>query len=343
MGTIYQFICHQLLGVTLEYRSAFIFSAICMLIWVVVYMIMGCRIIDRMYERDNMTLFVVLVAYTILAASLITGTDYIGSAETVMLIVTILDVYVITNGGNIVLMIIFPLIGMVAGSHYLFAFMGCIIVLLIARYILTHNNKYKVTAIINLISAVGFYIYYIIRGGITDNQFVHNLAKLLDDDGQVKRGLYDYYVNGISSVWSGFPETYVSVLRIFVTLILLIPIIHFMIICAGKLIKRAKSDNTTLPAKLYRGWFIGGISIVPLFVLGNNYGTWFFAIASYFLLTTLGFIMMGDRNIIDVLTDTFKNIRSNYKWLILLLIYLILFTPIDSVRVCTFVDNFVSW
>ena len=144
----------------------------------------------------------------------------------------------------------------------------------------------------------------------------------------------------IVKFWS-YPALYVIALRIMLTLLLTSPFIVFAIIVFKKMLDRAKIEGTNVG--IYKLWMCGGLLAVPLFFMGNNYGTWFFALFSYYLIGIIGLIVVNDKIVTGVLSDIFKTIREKCAYLILLLIYAVMFTPIDSVKVCTFVDNFINW
>ena len=144
----------------------------------------------------------------------------------------------------------------------------------------------------------------------------------------------------IVKFWS-YPALYVIALRIVLTLLLTSPFIVFAIIVFKKMLDRAKIEGTNVG--IYKLWMCGGLLAVPLFFMGNNYGTWFFALFSYYLIGIIGLIVVNDKIVTGVLSDIFKTIREKCAYLILLLIYAVMFTPIDSVKVCTFVDNFINW
>ena len=138
-----------------------------------------------------------------------------------------------------------------------------------------------------------------------------------------------------------YPASHVIALRIVLTLLLTSPFILFAIIVFKKILDRATAENTNVSN--YKIWMCGGLLAVPLFFMGNNFGTWFFAVFSYYLIGIIGMIIANDEIVTSVLSDIFKTIREKCAYLILLLIYAVMFTPIDSVKVCTFVDNFINW
>lgn len=140
----------------------------------------------------------------------------------------------------------------------------------------------------------------------------------------------------------GFPKLYVSILRVAVTIILSTPFIIFAAVLFRRITNKAKKGMGR-KVWVYRLWSIGGVIFLPLFVISNNYGTWFLTIAVYYLISTLIFVLTRDEAVTSAIDEIIGAIRSRYKWCILLLIYLVMFTPIDSVKVCTFVDNFIAW
>lgn len=305
--------CLRCIGIELPVETSIdnILSLILMVVWIIVYCVWGTVIINRLYEGNNRILFVVLISFSIIAASIMTGADYIGTTQAAMLIVTMIDVYIIAMDGYRVFMIILPVIGLLSGSSYLFEYMGCIIILLLANYYRLDKKKYKMVLIINIIEAVGFFIFHIIMGNVTSSKI-------------------------------GFPAVHISILRVVVTLILCIPFIVMGIVIVKKIFAKAISSKI-LPMWLYKTWIAGGLFVVPLFFLVNNYGTWFFAIATYYLLTLIGFIVMNNEDVISSLTSVFESIRDKYKWVIILVLYEIFFTPIDNVKIGTFVNNFIQW
>ena len=305
--------CLRCIGIELPIDSSFdnVLSLILMIVWIIVYCIWGLFVVNRIYEGNNKLLFVILIAFSILSASIMTGADYIGTTQAAMLIVTIIDVYIVATDGYRVFMIILPVIGLLCDSSYLFEYMGSIFVLLIVNSIRLDKKKYRMILIINAIEAVGIYIYHIVMGNVISSEI-------------------------------GFPSIHISVLRVVVTLVLCIPFIVFAIVLYSKIIINARQSKV-LPMWAYKMWITGGIFVTPLFFLVNNYGTWFFAIAAYYLLTAIGFILMNNEDVIISFTQVFDSIRSKYKWLIILLLYEIFFTPIDNVKVGTFVNNFIQW
>ena len=152
MGTLFRLICPVFTDNIYSYKTAFIFSAIVMFAGVFCYIIMGIIILRRIKEDRQELIFILLFLFTIFAMSLYTAEDYIGSAESVMLTIMLLNVICIVGDTNIIPMLILPLAGMVFSSDYLFAYMGVTIMLLMYRY---HNskgsNKYLIVLIINII------------------------------------------------------------------------------------------------------------------------------------------------------------------------------------------------
>lgn len=138
-----------------------------------------------------------------------------------------------------------------------------------------------------------------------------------------------------------YPEPHVIALRVVLTLLLTSPFIVFAVIVFKKIIDKAKAERTNVI--IYKLWMCGGLLAVPLFFMGNNFGTWFFAFFSYYLIGIVGLIISNDEIVTSVLSDIFKAIREKCAYLILLLIYAVMLTPIDSVKVCTLVDNFINW
>ena len=141
--------------------------------------------------------------------------------------------------------------------------------------------------------------------------------------------------------FKSFPSIYFVIMRILITLLLTLPFIVLFVKAFAIVLDRAKTKPVDF--KLYKLWLFGGVLVVPLFFMGNNYGTWFFAFFSYYLIGIIGLIIANDEIVTSVLSDMFKVIREKCAYLILLLIYAVMFTPIDSVKVCTFVDNFINW
>ena len=285
--------------------------AILMIVWVIVYCIWGTKVINRLYERGIDTGFVLLILFSIMSASILSGGDYMGSVQSVMLIVTILDVYVIATNGSVILMIILPAIGILLDRTYLFAYMGCIVILLLFNMYVRDAVKYLTVLIINIIETVAVFI------------------------------IYNYY--GIAEETVGFPALYVSLFRVGLTILLTVPFSAFFVIIFERVLVRKKKSRGVPPRFIYKLWMIGGITVAPLFFMINNFGTWFFVIGSYYILTSLGLIIMDNKVVTRVFGDVLSLIRLRYKWLVILLLYAIFFTPIDSVKVGMFVDNFISW
>ena len=134
-----------------------------------------------------------------------------------------------------------------------------------------------------------------------------------------------------------------SLFRVGLTILLTVPFSAFFVIIFERVLVRKKKSRGVPPRFIYKLWMIGGITVAPLFFMINNFGTWFFVIGSYYILTSLGLIIMDNKVVTRVFGDVLSLIRLRYKWLVILLLYAIFFTPIDSVKVGMFVDNFISW
>ncbi len=300
--------CFRCIGVE-EFLSSFV-GAVSMAVYVLLYILWGILIIRKTPADKMYNIFILLIFFTIWAMSMFTGADYIGSTNTLALLCMLYEVYLIIIDANIVLLIICPLIGVLARSEFLFAYMGLIIVLLAYNAIYKNRTKYMAAIIINLCTNIGTYLFFAFSS-------VNRIPELI--------GFEDDNI--------GFPDISVSLLRIGIMCVLLIPYIAFYAI----FIKRMNKPKNTF----YRILPLGALSIVPLFIMINNYGTWFFAIVAYYSLSIMALILMNDPKVDSAFSGIIYEIRSNYKYLVLLLIYAVLFTPIDNVKIGYFVNNFI--
>lgn len=285
-------------------------DSVSMAVYVLLYILWGLLIIRKTPADKIYNIFILLIFFTIWAMSIFTGADYIGSTNTLALLCMLYEVYFIIIDANIVFLVLCPLIGVLARSEFLFAYMGLIIVLLIYNAIYKNKTRYIAAIIINLCTNIGTYLFFTFSSA-------NRIPELI--------GLEDDYI--------GFPDISISLLRTGIMCVLLIPYIVFYVILIKKM-KRAEGA-------FYRILPFGAISIVPLFFMINNYGTWFFAIVAYYSLSTMALILMNDQKVDGAFSGIINTIRSNYKYLVLLLIYAVLFTPIDNVKIGYFVNNFI--
>lgn len=294
-------------------EDAFSTGAIVTYICLIIYVIIGNVLIRKADESRLEYIFILMLLFTIFAMSIFTAEDYIGSAETVVLTILITNVLCIIRGVNVTALILLPIMGMIISADYLFAYMGIVFILLIYKSMTDENGKrYRLTAVVNAITTVLMYVYYIISD-------------------------YDFYF-GTRAGYDKFPSLSVCVLRIVITTLLLTPYIIFFVILYRRIIREATGKLRTF----YKLLPFGFILTVPLFFISNNYGTWFFAIIAYHLLVLLSLIMMNDKCVFEAFKHIIDTIKKDYKWLVILLLYAVFFTPIDSVKIGQFVNNFVT-
>ena len=130
-------------------------GSVSMAVYVLLYILWGMLIIKRTPSDKIYNIFILLIFFTIWAMSIFTGADYIGSTNTLTLLCMLYEVYFIIIDANIVLLVICPLIGVLARSEFIFAYMGLIIVLLIYNAIYKNKTKYIAAIIINLCTNIG--------------------------------------------------------------------------------------------------------------------------------------------------------------------------------------------
>ena len=339
MGTLFKIICSVFTNDVYTYRSAFIFSAVVMFVGFIVYVVMGVNLIGRVSEDKREVIFILLLFFTIFAMSIYTGEDYIGSAESVMLTVMLINVACIIRGSNIVALILCPIVGMVLSSDYIFAYTGVVIVLLVYRLLQgQEKNKYKAALIVNIVSTLSLYVFFSLSHTAEYEDTIREHARSLSDEEEVKEGLLDFYFYGQAGGFDSLPDLYVCLLRVIVPIILLAPFIAFVVLLLKKVYKRNTDKRLRT---LYKVMPFGCLLCAPLYFYSNNYGTWMFCMIAYTVISILGLILMGEENIYKSLHEIIAVIKLKYKWLVLLLIYAVLFTPIDSVKVCRFVNNFI--
>ena len=339
VGSMYKLIAGFFTDDVYSYNVAFIFSAILMLLGIIIYIIMGNVLLAKADEARREAAFIILIFFTIFAASIITAEDYIGSAQSFLLITLLIYIYCLIVNKVSALLFVIPIIAMITDSDFALEYMSIIIVLLLYRiYTSTNKTKYKAILFVNLISTILLYIYFIISHTALYEDVIRTRAKALSSEYEVKEGLLKYYMYGFAGGMDSMPEPIICIQRIVYMILLLIPFIVFFVIMYRRVWKATISSSNRL---FYRILPFGSILVIPLFIYSNNYGTWFFAMLSYYVLTTLALILMGDEHVYTAFNGIINTIKTKYKWLIILLIYAVFFTPIDSVKVGQFVNNFV--
>ena len=320
-------------------KNADALTVILMIALFAAFLAWGCIVIRITDEYNNYDLFALLIFFTVMSASIFTGEDYTGSAESIMLVIMLFSVLIIVQRRGNALMCLLSIPGIIVSTDYFFEYMGIIYVLLIYRTLQDiHRKKHDLeayenegTAFVNMINNSIKTDKKIIIFNIVFSVIAYILCAYHHVGYYYKRAAY-----------SIFPELSVCLLRIAVTVVLLSPFIAFFVILYKRIIRMAAALENDM-RMFYKLMPYGFLLAIPLFFMSNNYGTVFFAIIAYHVIIIFGLIFMGDGIVYSAYTTIIKDIKTKHKWLILLMIYAVLFTPVDSVKICYFVDSFINW
>lgn len=311
-----------------------------MLLWMTGTILKHCR--DHEIEAK-----ILLGCLMIFAVPMFLTSDNFGRLDVYLMIIMLFCMILILEEKFEVL--ILPSVALAALIHEGFVFMNLniILVLLFYKLLTKQEKKEKVKYIALLVLTFTipsiFFLYFEFfshRFGTDVYQETIALAKKLSVDGKTyHKQVVMHEIMGMDI--AGMEKKHHRWNRED-TPIFLVLFSPYIILAVKFFYSYVKKCHTKVDKWLALSFLIAPLTLLPEIILKVDYGRYMFAICFYYIVMTLCYISMQEKNMLETVNQ-WKNILLQHKiWSVAGVCYLFMFVPFRGYRICDLVTGIVS-
>ena len=311
-----------------------------MLLWMTGTILKHCR--DHEIEAK-----ILLGCLMIFAVPMFLTSDNFGRLDVYLMIIMLFCMILILEEKFEVL--ILPSVALAALIHEGFVFMNLniILVLLFYKLLTKQEKKEKVKYIALLVLTFTipsiFFLYFEFfshRFGTDVYQETIALAKKLSVDGKTyHKQVVMHEIMGMDI--AGMEKKHHRWNRED-TPIFLVLFSPYIILAVKFFYSYVKKCHTKVDKWLAMSFLIAPLTLLPEIILKVDYGRYMFAICFYYIVMTLCYISMQEKNMLETVNQ-WKNILLQHKiWSVAGVCYLFMFVPFRGYRICDLVTGIVS-
>ena len=347
LGTLYQRISEHLPWEMQNHMAVFNFNGVVTIFYFLVLFLFLGICMHRCPEDYKRNLKHVILFLSIFAFPVFMGSKNFGSVYLYLSILTLLSIIVLFSNILEWLVIPFRIIAMCIHEDFLFLHASLIVVILLWKIFIEKNMGKKIyhlmVMILFSISIIGLWVYFTYYSQYIGDPLViaeelKPAAKALSQDGLTYNSIlikHELLGMDLAPIVAEFYQDNAIDFPVFC--LLFAPYIYFGIRFFIKLIK---DESSTFGKRvLYLAMFLGGTSMIPLFINKIDYGVYIYTLFFYYIVIVILGITIQDEKIhhnFDSLKMELKEITSlNYIWLL----YPFLLTPFKGVTISTQVHN----
>lgn len=347
LGSIYTLADRILPWDLMNYRWVLIFSwGMTLLFYFVLslffyFVLRNCRE-EYLREAEAAILFLSIFVF-----STFSGHNNFGRVDLELLFVSLIGVILIVRDRGTEFVPLLAAAGVLFHEGYVFMYANLILVMLFYRWMKAEGKKRFRWARIFIetlaVSAALFaWFYWHARDGVGSDyvtEILHNAMKL-GCKNMYHPTLIDAEIFGYDLT---LPE-HVFHLENFVQMpIFLILFLPYLIPGALLCIRLLKGGKDLRSRLAYLAFALGGATLLPNFLLKVDYGRWILAAVCYYSIVLLAMLRIRDDEVGEVFCEIVTKIRSKGAFTLLLLVYPLIFVPLQDVYVTAWIKDLSDW
>ena len=312
-----------------------------MLLWLIGTILKHC-------QNHEIETKILLGCLMIFAVPMFLTSDNFGRLDVYLMIITIFCIILILEEKFEVL--ILPAVALAALIHEGFVFMNLNIILVLLFYkALTQQGKkekVKYIALLVLTFAIPsvFFLYFeFFSHHFGRDVYIETiaLAKKLSVDGKTyHKQVIMHEIMGIDI--AGMEKKHHRWNRED-TPIFLVLFLPYIILAVKFFYSYVKKCHTKIDKWLATAFLIAPLTLLPEIILKVDYGRYMFAICFYYIVMTLCYISMQEKNMLETV-GVFREALMKHKVAMTMgICYLLAFVPFRGYRICNLVTYIVSW
>lgn len=350
LGTIYQGI-GKVFGIDMfSYVSAMRFMEISTVLFFLIFLIFIMACLKYCSEESYRYVPYLGLLYTIFTIPTFSCEFNFGRVDLFMLSMSLIGVILLLCEKMEWLVIPVSALGVMFHQGYVFMFYNVLLALLFYKILSTHGKKQKKYILIfglSLMLCGALFLWFQLfshgNGEAYLAEIVHN-ARLVGRNQKIHLDLIRAEIVGIDLTEEEKKYRACNIEDIICFTILMSP---YIVTCIQFLRGLLTKAQTAAEKWKYLAVAAGALTMVPDFLLKVDFGRWTYAVISYYMITILSLLAMGDKNTEQQVKRVMDNIYGK-PWAALFLVYPILFVPFHDVvitetidRVCILVRQFI--
>lgn len=343
-GAFLDLVCAILGDKFYTYNTVLVIYLVFLLIYFVVLWTFAKKLINTVENKDYARIFVLM--FTPFYVDMFISFSNSGRTDMVLIILSIIAGYAIMKEKALILCVICPAIGVMIHEGYVMDYYNIVIACLLYKMILSEGKKrtrflawFGASVCITAMLVTWLFalskVYIPVSQEIYD-EIVSRAEILTFEGGYTHYQFLKAEVLGadISETDAAFMANARSELPLF--LLCFLPIL----IKGYQIIKRIVT--TTQYKKTAILLCMGPLSLVPLFISKCDYGRWFFAFVTYYVVVMSLLIISGNKTVEKAFEDETESTMKNGWEGIFLAIYLMLFVPFRTFYVSSLSNGILN-
>ncbi len=348
IGSLYHAIDRLVPWDMISYEHSLLYTRIVTALFYVLLFIFFRFILKRLPRETVKYGELILTAYVIFAVPMFACRKNFGRVDIYLVGLSLLGVMLIVSRRARWLLIPIVMACVCIHQGYVFMFFNIILVLLIYSFCTpgtesrAHFFRAGFLFAVCFLAGSALFLYFEFFSRTNGEAFVEEIianATKLSYKGDYHETLIDHEILGIdlaAEEWDFHKENFV---QFPIYLVLLSPLVWML--C--RLIKGIMSRARTVSDKI-KYFFVcfGPLTLLPSYILKVDYARWTFAVFTYYTLVILALLAMKDAVIEESIREV-ASIRRRYPGLVLLLPYMLLFSPFWDVYMCQALKRISDW
>ncbi len=339
IGTIYQGLGKIFPMNVFTYSSVKIYTMVITVIYILILLGFYRVILHQAQGKARHAIQVLTLFFTTFAVPFFVGYDNFGRLDIYLVMLTLVGVMLLTRERLEWLLIPLAALAVMVHQGYVFMYLNIFLVLLLYK-ILSSTDKRKRKYIVILIccfviSSVLFlwFEFFSHMQGKEIYQDVIGIAKSITYQGKYHKDVIDKEIMGVDLSVREWQEHLQNFVELPIFLLLFSP---YLILLVGFFERLITSTQEKLCRWKYIVVAAGALTMLPNFILKVDYGRWIFAVISYYIITLLVLIALGDHQVMDSLLWQYQWLKKKGRFLPgLLMAYALCFTPLCDLSICS--------
>ncbi len=338
IGTLYQWMDGIIPIDLMNYENSIVAILVITLVFYSFFLFFIWKCMTLVEEKFRPVLGYVFVFFVINLVPMFAHKRNFGRIDLFMLLFSAIGVLCIWTKKTIWLVIPLAILSVMVHQGYVFLYFNILLAFLFYEY--EKNNDCKLGVLLLVIfvicSALFFYFELFSHGSGKENvdEIIRN-ATALSRDGKYHETLIDKEILGKDLTEVELYMRVENLIELPFFLLFTSPYWLSGISFAKRVVCRAGSMKENW---MYRLMFMGGLTTLPCFLLKVDYGRWFFAVISYYVILLVGFVIKKDNLVTqELLVEKEKWIEKPY--LAILFLAPVLFVPYWDVHISPIVKG----
>ncbi len=353
LGTIYHVIEKILPGDQMNYSFALGFGVFCTLLMIPALLWFSKTVLEKTEESARIPAEILLLILALITMGTYSAGYNFLRVDMFMLLTSLLGITLLIKDKAAFLCIPLSVIGVMFHQGYVFMYFNIILITTVVLFLKAEEKKDKIKygayTVLSFVFASIFFLYFEMfsrNSGREVYETVRSEAEKLSYKGIYHTTLLAHETLGVDLDDTEYVLRVLNRLQTPLYIFFMLPFIILFIVFLKKLFKNSKDNKQKL---LYIFYAIGAITMAPSYILKCDYGRWILSTVTYYIVSALMLIAIGDKNTVNAVAELDTKVRKA-PFAPMILAYIVLFIPFLDVDICEtimhclgLVDDIFPW